>query len=117
VHRHGAGDERVDAFHGKVEDFLAARRPAVDDLQRERRQGHRFLVETVPFLRTHTSRVESSEPVPCPDLREQFHRRREAAGIAMQGLELPASHARQALEAIMPLEQRVVREDGRLEFQ
>src|SRR5712691_1347169 len=89
VDRYCACYESMEIVHRQVEHRPPACGPSFHHLERECRQRVRFLLYTVALcslcIRT---RAQRRKPLARADLAEQLDRRREAAGISMQWLEL-----------------------------
>ena len=92
----------------------AARRS--DHLEREGRQRHGILLEAVPFRAARPPRAVSARANQSrtPSLLEELERARGSAAARDAAAEAARLGCRQAREAVMSLEQRVVREHRRL---
>ncbi len=115
AHRDRAGHERTRAIHRQVEHRLLARRAPVQDAKGNRWQSLTGLLNAIAFcvVRLRAS-LQRSKPLPDSDLLEHLNGRRETATLPVQGFELAIFGLWKPVEAIVPLQKRVMREHGRL---
>ena len=111
MHAHRARHEGMQIVDRQIEHRSLARRTQIRYVEREGGQCQRVLRDTIAFGTVRrVARLQPSKPIPHSHLPEKLDGRGELTAVPMQWLEALSIGVRQAGEAVVTFQQRVVRE-------